>query len=248
MPLVSTTAFILRLDPLSEKDLVAALLTKDSGLLRAVVKGARGRSKRAAALQLLTEVAVTIYRREGQELGRVESIEIVRSSFALACRPESAMLLPYVAESVMTFVPDSEPGGEVYRLTRHVLDALEEGIAPLLVTRYFEVWMLRFAGLLPEGRACALCGEPLGTGSVRLDPEIPGFVCAACAGRGSIPVAQQSLSLLQTIRQTRLTEWPALGNDVDGAVLEEIESLTREVRRRFLGHELKSHRFLRSLG
>ena len=226
---------------------MAALLTKESGLLRAVVKGARGRSKRAAALQLLTEVAVTLYRREGQELARVESIEIARSSFVLACRPESAMLLPYIAETIATFVPDSEPGGEVYRLTRLVLDALEAGVEALLVTRYFEVWMLRFAGLLPEGRTCAVCGEPLGAGPVRLDPEIPGFACAACAGRGSIPVARQSLALLKEIRRTKLTEWPGLGSGVLREDLEEIESLTREVRRRFLGHELKSHRFLRSL-
>ncbi|MEO6326873.1 MAG: DNA repair protein RecO, partial [Thermoanaerobaculia bacterium] len=220
MSLVSTTAFILRLDPLSERDLVAALLTKDSGLLRAVVKGARGKSKRAAALQLLTEVALTIYRREGQELARVESLEIVRSSFDLACRSESAMLLPYISENVLTFVPDSEPGGDVYRLTRHLLDALELGVAPLLATRYFEVWMLRFAGLLPEARECAVCGEPLGDGPVRLDPEIPGFASPECAGRGSIPVARESLVLLQTIRRTKLTEWPGLGCDVDRKVLE----------------------------
>jgi recombinational DNA repair protein (RecF pathway) len=60
--LVSTTAFILRLDVLSEKDLVAALLTREFGVVRAAVKGARGKTRRAAALQLLTEVSVTYFR------------------------------------------------------------------------------------------------------------------------------------------------------------------------------------------
>ena len=111
MSLVSTTAFILKLDPLSEKDLVVALLTKDHGVVRAAVRGARGKSKRAAALQLLTEVSLTYFRREGADLARVDGLEIVASAFDLASRSESAMLLPYLAESALTFVPESEQGG-----------------------------------------------------------------------------------------------------------------------------------------
>jgi len=179
MALVSTTAFILRLDPVSEKDLAAALLTRDHGVVRAVVKGGRGASRRAAALQLLTEARVTYFRKEGAELGRIDSIEIVRSAFDLATRPASALLLPYIAESLLTFVPESELGDEMYRLTRHVLDALEAREDPAgapLAARYFEVWLLRFAWLLPEDAACPACGVPLPEGAVRLAPEIPGLV------------------------------------------------------------------------
>ena len=150
MALVSTTAFILKLDPLSEKDLVAALLTKDHGVVRAAVRGARGRSKRAAALQLLTEVSLTYFRKEGADLARVDGLEIVKSAYDLAVDADAAMLLPYIAESALTFVPESELGGEVYRLVRHVLDALEAGVPAPLVTRYFETWLLRFAGVLDE--------------------------------------------------------------------------------------------------
>ena len=153
MSLVSTTAFILKLDPLSEKDLVAALLTKDHGVVRAAVRGARGRSKRAAALQLLTEVSLTYFRREGADLARVDDLEIVASAFGLASRAETAMLLPYIAESALTFVPESELGGEVFRLVRHVLDALGAGVAAPLAARYFEVWLLHFAGILAEDEA-----------------------------------------------------------------------------------------------
>jgi Recombinational DNA repair protein (RecF pathway) len=96
MSLVSTTAFILKLDPLSEKDLVAAVLTKDHGVVRAAVRGARGKSKRAGALQLLTEVSLTYFRREGADLARVDGLEIVTSAFDLASRAETAMLLPYL--------------------------------------------------------------------------------------------------------------------------------------------------------
>ncbi|MGA7991398.1 MAG: DNA repair protein RecO [Thermoanaerobaculia bacterium] len=211
MALVSTTAFILKLDPLSEKDLVAALLTKDHGVVRAAVRGARGKSKRSAALQLLTEVAVTYFRKEGADLARVDGLEIVRSAFDLAARPGTAMLLPYLAESALTFVPESEQGGEVYRLVRHVLDALEAGVGAPLAARYFEVWLLRFAGVLDEDDA----SEP------------------ARALLGSV----KRLSLVALASKP-----PA------AAALDALEDLTREARRSFLGHELRSYRFLGALG
>jgi DNA repair protein RecO len=211
MALVSTTAFILKLDPLSEKDLVVALLTKDHGVVRAAVRGARGKSKRAAALQLLTEVSLTYFRKEGADLARVDGLEIVKSAYDLAVDAGAAMLLPYMAESAITFVPESELGGDVYRLVRHVLDALEAGVPPLLATRYFETWLLRFAGVLDEEEA----------------PEAVRGVLASIRKFPLLVLAKKP---------------PPAG------ALEALEDLLREARRSFLGHELKSYRFLHSLG
>jgi DNA repair protein RecO len=206
MALLSGTGFILRLDPVSEKDLAVSVLVRGRGVLRGVVRGARGNTRKAAALQLLTEVALTIYRREGADLARFDAIEIVRSAFALAGRGDTAMLLPYMAESLLTFVPDSDPGDEVYRLTRHVLDALLDGADPDLAARYFEIWMLRFAGLLPELSEIPEAARPVAAASLRRPlPEAGPF------GRTDLAAA---------------------------------EALCRSLRRDFLGHELKSYRFL----
>ncbi|MFI5180415.1 MAG: DNA repair protein RecO [Thermoanaerobaculia bacterium] len=245
MSLLSTRAFILRLDPLSEKDLAASFLTEQTGVVRAAARGARGKSKRSASLQLLSEVAITLYRKEGAELARLDGLELVRSAFDLASREETAMLLPYVAESALTFVPEAEPGDEVFRLVRHVLDALREGVPLTLAARYFETWLLRIAGLLPEDRVCAACGESLPEGGVRLDPEIPGFVSPECAGRGAIPVSASARALLAAFRKGTLKSLSS--GRPDPASLAALDEVAREVRRRFLGHELKSYRFLGAL-
>lgn len=206
MALVSGTGFILRLDPISEKDLAVSILTRGRGVVRGVVRGARGNTRNASALQLLTEVSMTIFRREGAELARFDSLEIVRTAFHLAGRPETAMLLPYLAEHLLTFVPDSDPGEEIYRLTRHVLDALSEGADADLAARYFEVWLLRFGGLLP-------------------DPE-------------GIPQAARDLvAAVQRSPLPRVAEFPQ-------EALREAETFCRDIRREFLGYELKSYRFL----
>jgi DNA repair protein RecO len=246
MSLVTTKAFILRLEPLSEKDLVAALLTADHGVVRAAVRGARGKSKRAAALQLLSEVTVTYFRKEGADLARLDALELGKSAFDLATKPESAMLLPYLAESAAVFVPESEPGSDVYRLIRHVLDALEAGVDARLAARYFEAWLLRFAGLLPDDAACAACGGPLPPGNARLDATIPGFVSSECAGRETVAVPGPARALLAAIRRGTLGEVAA--GHPPAAAISAVDEVAREVRRRFLGHELKSYRFLGSLG
>lgn len=243
MALVSTTAFVLKVDPLSERDLVTALLTKDHGVVRAAVKGARGRSRRAAALQTLNEVAATYFRREGADLARLDAAEVLRTSYELAGTP-AAMLLPYLAESALTFVPESEPGTEVYRLVRHVLDALLSSVEPGLAARYFEVWLLRLSGVLPEEERCATCGEPIGPGEARMDPRSPGICHAGCAGGAGLFVGEDARRLLRAIRRSPL---PALGAPEPGA-LSTVEAVAREARRRFLGHELRSYRLLGLLG
>ena len=107
---------------------------------------------------------MTLFQKEGSDLARADGLELVRSAFALASRAETAMLLPYIAESLSTFLPEADAAPEAYRLVRHVRDALEAGAPADLSARYFEVWLLRLAGLLPGGTECAACGRDLSTG------------------------------------------------------------------------------------
>lgn len=246
MALFSTTAFILRVDVLSEKDVALTLLTAERGVVRAALRGGRKRFRRGALVELLTEVSLTLFQKEGAELARADGIDLVRSAFGLASRAETAMLLPYLAESLSTFLPEGEAAPEAYRLARHVLDALEGGAPADLSTRYFEAWLLRIAGLLPGGVECASCGRDLSAGGARFDAELPGLVGNECAAPGAVPVPPAALRLLAAVRRSRLDELAGRG-EADSAGLRALEALLREVRRRFLGHELKSHRFLDSL-
>ena len=205
----------------------------DHGVVRAAVRGARGKSKRAAALQLLTEVSVTYFRKEGADLARrrrpgarEERLRPRDERRERRCSFRTSPRAPRV------FVPESEPGSDVYRLVRHVLDALEAGVDARLAARYFEAWLLRFAGLLPDDAACAACGEPLPPGDARLDAAIPGFVSSECAGRGTVAVPGPARALLAAIRRGTLGE-VAAGRPPEAAV-SAVDEIAREVRRRFL--------------
>ncbi len=92
-----------------------------------------------------------------------------------------------------------------------------------------------------------MCGLRRGApgGGVRLDPEIPGFVSLECAGRGAIPVPGSARALLPAFRKGSLKSLAS--RRIDPAALTGLDEVAREVRRRFLGHELKSYRFLATL-
>src|SRR4029078_13257283 len=81
MPPLTTDALVLRSFPLGEMSVVAVLLTRSRGKVRAVAKGARGPGDRyQSSLQPLSEVRTTLYGREGTELFRLGAVALVRSS------------------------------------------------------------------------------------------------------------------------------------------------------------------------
>jgi len=237
---VASEAFVLATHPLREKDRIVSFLTRDAGKKRGVARGARSpRSAFSGALEPMTEVRILYFEKEARELVSINSADVIRSSFPLSKPLDRALLLSTMAESLQTFVADSEPAESFYRLGRHAMDALFAGAPPDLVSTYFDVWILRLSGLFPNPAECAGCGRPLDASDpLLLDEARPGFVGGECR-RGEV------LRLSQGARETLLAILTApLDPASRPARLAEIAEVTRRARRHFLGHELKSQRVL----
>jgi DNA repair protein RecO (recombination protein O) len=163
MALVASEAIVLRTYNLAEADRIAVCLTRSAGLVRAVAKGARRmRSRFGAALEPYSFINLVFHEKENRELVTVSEAEIISSHFDLAAQPEPAEALAYIAELVGDFAPPHEANEKLYRMVKATVEALAdspENSGPIV--RYFEVWLLRLAGLLPELDACAQCDNPL---------------------------------------------------------------------------------------
>src|SRR5437868_9056889 len=123
MPLHTTQAFILRTYALAEADKVCVFLTRDAGKVRGVAHGARKmKSRFGSALELLTEVVLTYYFKEGRELVSISNCDILQSSFYIASRDvETAGALAYLSELLSEFLPDNEPNERLFRLIKATL-------------------------------------------------------------------------------------------------------------------------------
>jgi DNA repair protein RecO (recombination protein O) len=182
VPVISSDALVLRTYKIGESSKVVVLLTRDLGKVRAVARGARGRRSRyRSALEPMSEVRVGLYGRQGAELYRLGPCELLRSAFRAAGQGlEASLVLQYLAELLDAFAQEGEAEEKVYRLARAAVTAAEEGIAPIALARYLEVWLLRLHGLYPSVEACASCDRSLPSGPLRYHPSAHGFVCDDC--------------------------------------------------------------------
>ena len=182
MSLYETEALVLRTYNLAEADKIVVLLSRQAGLLRGVAKGARKiRNRFGAALEPFTLIGLTYYQKEHQELVSVRNAEIIESHFDLLGDPETLAMLAYVGDLILEFCPPHQENDKLLRMVKACLKAIVEGPQDLqLILRYFEVWVLRLGGFLPDVRQCAGCGEQLGEGRTIFVSDDLSLVCQNC--------------------------------------------------------------------
>lgn len=242
MRISRTEAIVLHTLPARERDKLVVFLTPDHGKRKGWAYGARAiRSRFGAALEPLSKIRIGYSEREGDEVVRIESVDLVRSLF-----PAQQSLLPsvaatFIAELVDTFAPVDDPAELLYRLLDRSTQAILEGSQPVPVVAYVEVWVLRLGGIFPSPKSCVDCGAPLDR-PLRFDPHRPGFVCLDCNSRDSFIVANEIADALDAIGRLPVEEFAA--RYARSEIILELRSLAGAIRRHFLGHELKSFEVL----
>jgi DNA repair protein RecO (recombination protein O) len=222
-----------------ERDKLVVFLTPDHGKRKGWAYGARSlKSRFGAALEPLAKIRIVYVEREGDEVVRIESVDLIRSLFPAQQELLASVAASYIAETVDTFAQADDPSELIYRLLDRACEALLGGAAPLRVVAYAEIWMLRLAGILPSPRHCIECHEALGR-PLRFDQRANGFVCPNCAGRDAEVVPNEVADAVDAIIRLPVGEFAAI--DITPDVLFEIRALAGHVRRHFLGHELKSY-------
>jgi DNA repair protein RecO (recombination protein O) len=180
MPQDSALALVLSTAPLNEQDKLVTLLTKESGLLRAVAPGAaKIKNRFGSLLELFTEGEFHYYRREDRELATLAKGEIKKSFFPVVSAAENVFYFYLLAEIALKTMQPDHRDTRVYNLLKAVLLGREKGLAMDWLLLYFLVWLLRGEGLLFNPRRCSNCGRgDLCRGWLRSDYR--GLLCSDC--------------------------------------------------------------------
>jgi len=159
MALIETEALILRTYNLAEADKIVVCLSRSHGLIRGVAKGCRKlRNRFGASLEPFTLIDLTYYQKENQELVSFRQTEIVRSHFNLSSDATILTGLAYIGDLLIEFSPPHQVNDTLFRMTTACLEAIASCPEDLqTVLRYFEVWLLKIEGFLPDLRRCADC-------------------------------------------------------------------------------------------
>lgn len=241
MPLHRTDAFVLRTYPLREVDKICVLFTRESGKIRAVAKGARKLPNRfGASLETLSEVTLSYFHKEHQELASLSTCDIVKAPLRDEITSERLGVLHYLAELIIEFLPDHEPNERVYRLLGAILETISPSRTSDIpaVSRYFEIWMLKLAGYLPDFNVCHGCGLDLSDeGSIWLTGEsLP--QCKSCSGKRGDELKREVMIGLKDILTRKPSDY--LGLKREKRTIDQIGSLTTKLIHRSIERELKS--------
>ncbi len=229
---------------LHDYDRIVTFLTRWQGKKRGVTQGARRKFSRfGGQLQPLAKVSVTWRQKEGRDLARISSVELIRPADGLLADLEGLLLSAYLRDHMLEFAQEDEPGDKMYRLLDATTEALLSGLDRDLVTRYFEAWVLRLAGIFPAPYTCPECDRPLVEHGAVLPADSEGLVCADCVVGGGTPVTRDVLLFLLRIGGESLIEMARSAPPL--ATLRKVDKLCAAVRRRFLQHELKSYQVIR---
>ena len=163
MPLIETESLVIKSYNLAEADRIVVLLTHDQGVVRGVAKGAkRLKSKFGSGLEPFSVVQATYFQKDSSELVSIQKIDIVRSNFAAASNPDFLQKFSYLGDLLITLSPPHDPNETLYRMVNACVETAAKDPETLLSTGvYFELWLLRLSGYMPDWTRCDECGRAL---------------------------------------------------------------------------------------
>lgn len=166
MGVVETEGIILKSYSLAEADKIVVLLTQNEGLVRGVAKGAkRLKSRFGGGLEPFSVVNLTYFQKEERELVSISQVELVKSFFESASDPQFLQKFSYLADILSDFAPPHDPNETLYRMAKVCLETAAENPDSLeSIALYFEIWILRLGGYLPDWNRCDECRRPLNSG------------------------------------------------------------------------------------
>lgn len=246
MAVLSSEAVVLRTWPLREADLLVSFFTRDYGKMTGMAKSAlKSRRRFGGALEPMTVARAWFVERPTQDLVRLDQLEIVRSPLSLPVDQVRLGVLSLFAEVLEQALPEHDPQETVFRLIVSVLEqtTVEQPWMPLT---YFELWMTRLMGLLPDLAHCIACGDALVAGETSFNAYADGLFChvhrPANAGELSAESWQIALKMLRApVASFAGEQWPRRrGQDLRRFALQAIE--------RHLERKLKSAEILARMG
>lgn len=212
MALYETESIILKSYSLSEADRIVVFLTRDHGVVRGVAKGAkRLKSRFGSTLEPFSTVQVSYFQKDQHELVNIQSVELLASRFGVASEPAFLQTFSYIAELLVVFAPPHDPNETLYRMVSACIETGGAEPAELsAIALYFELWLLRLGGYLPNWTRCRDCEREFGVGEFSSLQSGFALLCTGCQkARGTTQILPQHRDVFQNVQRLPPAEFVA---------------------------------------
>ena len=243
MPLFETESLVLKSYNLAEADRIVVFFTRDHGIVRGVAKGARRlKSKFGSSLELFSRVQLEFFQKEERELVSIQQVELLRSSFDLASSPEFLQTFSYLADLLTAVVPPHDPNEKLYRMLNACIEAANAGASLASIRFYFELWLLKLGGYLPNWTACDICKRELDdeeTVDVQADFHL---ICSNCRrSRNRQVLTGSHRDIFAAAQRLGPVEFSALVKERSGEVAE-MSGIFKRIISNVIGREVASEK------
>lgn len=244
MGIIETEGLVLKTYGLAEADKIVVLLTKNEGLVRGVARGAkRLKSRFGGGLEVFSIVQIAYFQKEDRELVSIRNIELIKSYFEKAGNPSFFKNFAYLTELLGEFAPPHDPNERLYRMARVCLDTADNNEASLRsIVVYFELWVLKLGGYLPDWSRCQNCKKELNeyekTG-LQINFHLICQVCQKSRNNWVVTSEQREIFIgAQQLSPARFVEFTE-NNDKD---VREISIILRRIISNVLGRNMGSNK------
>jgi DNA repair protein RecO (recombination protein O) len=236
MASLETDALVLRTYNFGEADKIVVCLTRTAGLIRGVAKGCRKlKSRFGASLEPFTLARISYHYKENQDLVSLRQAEIIKSHFDLSSQAETLTGLAYMGDLVVEFSPPYEPNEKLFRMVTACLEAIAESQADLqIILRYFEVWLLKLEGFLPDIRCCGECHRGFDeTVLAFMGPDLM-FRCSVCSRGTGRSLSKPLQTQLRATQKLAPFVFARESREVPASIHREMAELTHQLIGRVL--------------
>ncbi|MEW5806876.1 MAG: DNA repair protein RecO [Acidobacteriota bacterium] len=248
MLLKRSDAFVLKSMKYGESDRIVTFYSRNFGKITGIARGAaKSRRRFGGLLEPLTEVAVTYMEKEGKELSRIDSCDLVTSHVQVQEDIKVYYAFAYMAEMIDQFSTCSEEDERFYRLIKSVIEAIEGGIDLAICIRYFEIWTLKLQGILPGIRDCSSCGREIIKAGGEFSPTSCDILCFSCGkslDEKKISMKAETLEFISQVSKKRvedLNQQALLKKEFDSRLEEFLHTLFMN----FSEKQFKSYRYFK---
>ena len=244
MGLVETEGLVLKSYGLAEADKIVVLLTQNEGLVRGVAKGAkRLKSRFGGGLEPFSIVQISYFQKEVRELVSISQIELVKSYFEKASDPDFFEKFAYLVELLVEFAPPHDPNENLYRMAKVCLETASENPENLDATVvYFELWILRLGGYLPDWNKCDNCKREFGSeenASLQIDFHLH---CQNCQrGRNGWQISAAERQIFKNAQKLSPGKFVEFAVDKEKNV-REVSNVLRRIISNILGRDINTEK------
>ena len=240
MPIVDAEAVVLRHYSLCEADRIIVFATREHGKVRAVAKGVKKpRSRLAGPLEPLTHLRAKFFLREGADLWQLRQCETIRAYLGRNPSPELVNGCSYVAELTCEFLEEHNPNPPLFRLLLSTIAALESRGCDEALVHYFELWLLKIEGVLPDYTYCSNCGGCAKDSGLYAQVDSGQGLCVACCEGRGLQIRPAALDALSAFLRLPPLGFSAL--ELTRPVLSDLGRLTQKLLEWSLEKPLRSY-------